>query len=213
MVKVLVVGVGNGGVNAVNQMARVGLEGVRLVALDTDSQILASSKAEQNLQIGEELTRGRGTGGQPKLGQRAALEDKHELSDLLEGMDMIFLTAGLGGGTGTGAGPVVAGLAKGEGILTVGIVTKPFSFEGHARGERAEKGLEGLKENVDALIVIPNDKLLEVAAGVPITQAFELADDVLRRGVQGISDLITLPGMINLNLSDVESILRGAGTA
>lgn len=212
LVKVLVIGVGNGGVNAINQMARAGLAGVRLIALDTDAQILANSRAEQSIQIGEELTSGRGTGGRPELGQRAALEDKDKLSDLLGGMDMVFLTAGLGGGTGTGAGPVIAGLAKGSGILTVGIITKPFSFEGHVRAERADKGLMGLKKNVDALIVIPNDKLLEVAAGVPITEAFELADDVLRRGVQGISDLITLPGMINLNLSDVESILRGAGT-
>lgn len=212
MVKVMVIGVGNGGVNAVDQMVRAGLEGVRLIAVDTDSQVLASSKAEQRFQIGEELTGGRGTGGRPELAQRAALERKEELGDLLEGMDMIFLTVGLGGGTGTGAGPVIAGLAKGTRILTLAIVTKPFSFEGHARAERAENGLENLKENVDALIVIPNDKLLEVAAGAPITQAFELADDVLRRGVQGITDLVTLPGMINLNLSDVESVLRGAGT-
>lgn len=212
LVKVMVIGVGNGGINAVNQMARAGLEGVRLVAVDTDSQVLESCKAEQLLQIGEELTSGRGTGGRPELGQRAALEGKEELSDLLEGMDMVFLTAGMGGGTGTGAGPVIAGLAKDVGILTLAIVTKPFSFEGHARAERAEKGLEELRKNVDALIIIPNDKLLEVAAGVPITQAFELADDVLRRGVQGITDLVTLPGMINLNLSDVENVLRGAGT-
>lgn len=210
-VKVMVIGVGNGGINAVNQMARVGLEGVRLAAIDTDSQVLANSRAGELLQLGEELTGGRGTGGKPELGQRAALESKEELGDLLEGLEMIFLTAGLGGGTGTGAGPVIAGLAKGAGILTLGIVTKPFSFEGHARLERAENGLENLKKNVDALIVIPNDKLLEVAAGVPITQAFELADDVLRRGVQGISDLIILPGMINLNLSDVENVLREAG--
>jgi len=212
LVKVMVIGVGNGGINAVNQMARAGLEGVRLVAVDTDSQVLEGSKAEQLLQIGEGLTGGRGTGGRPELGQRAALEGEEELTDLLEGLDMVFLTVGLGGGTGTGAGPVIAGLAKGAEILTIGIVTKPFSFEGHLRAERAERGLAELKENVDALIVIPNDKLLEVAAGVPITQAFELADDVLRRGVQGITDLITLPGMINLNLSDVESVLRGAGT-
>jgi len=211
LVKVMVIGVGNGGVNAVSQMARAGLEGVRLVAVDTDSQVLTSSQAEQLLQIGGELTGGRGTGGRPEIGQRAALEGRQGLGDLLEGIDMVFLTAGLGGGTGTGAGPVIAGLAKGAGILTIGIVTKPFSFEGHSRAERAEKGLENLKKNVDALIVIPNDKLLEVAAGAPITQAFELADDVLRRGVQGITDLVTLPGMINLNLSDVENVLRGAG--
>lgn len=211
-VRVMVAGVGNGGVNAVNQMARANLAGVRLVAIDTDSQVLARTKAELAFPLGEELTGGRGTGGRLELAQRAALEKKQELSDLFKGLDMLFLTAGLGGGTGTGAGPVIAGLAKSAGVLTIGIVTKPFSFEGYGRMERAKKGLENFKKNVDALIVIPNDKLLEVAAHAPITQAFELADEVLRRVVQGITDLVTLPGMINLNLSDVEAVLRGAGT-
>lgn len=208
----MVIGVGNGGVNAVNQMAHANLAGVRLIAVDTDSQVLAHSRAEQILQIGESMTGGRGTGGRLEVAQRAALEKREQLADLLKGLDMAFLTAGLGGGTGTGAGPVIAGLAKSAGVLTLAIVTKPFSFEGYGRMERAKKGLENFKKNVDALIVIPNDKLLEVAAGVPIAQAFELADEVLRRGVQGITDLVTLPGMINLNLSDVEAVLRGAGT-
>jgi len=211
LVKVMVIGVGNGGVNAVNEMAQTGLSGVRLVAVDTDAQVLARSKAEQVLQLGEELTGGRGTGGRPEIAQRAALERKEELGDLLEGLDMVFLTAGLGGGTGTGAGPVIAGLAKAAGVLTIAIVTKPFSFEGQGRMERAKRGLEGLEKNVDALIVIPNDRLLEIAAGVPLTEAFKLADEILRRGVQGLSDLVTFPGMINLNLSDVEAVLRGAG--
>ncbi|MCR4404776.1 MAG: cell division protein FtsZ [Candidatus Acetothermia bacterium] len=207
----MVIGVGNGGVNAVNQMARANLAGVRLVAVDTDAQVLGHSQAEQIVQIGEGLTGGRGTGGRPEVAQRAALEKREQLADLLKGLDMVFFTAGLGGGTGTGAGPVIAGMAKNAGILSIAIVTKPFSFEGFARMERAKKGLESFKKNVDALIVIPNDKLLEVAAGAPLTQAFELADEVLRRGVQGITDLVTLPGMINLNLSDVDAVLRGAG--
>jgi len=211
-VRIMVIGVGNGGVNAVTQMARFKLQGVRLVAIDTDAQVLTGCKAHQVLQIGAELTEGRSTGGRPELGRKAAEASREQIADLLKGLDIVFLTAGLGGGTGTGAAPVIAGLAKEAGILTVGIVTLPFSFEGQVRASRAEKGLEQIRKNVDALIVIPNDKLLSLSPGTPLTRAFEIADEILLRGVQGITDLVTSPGMINLNLADVESVLRNAGT-
>lgn len=209
----MVIGVGNGGLNAVNRMAKAHLRGVELTVIDTDAQVLKISKAHRVLQIGEELTRGRSTGGRLELGRNAAEQGRDKLADLLKGLDMVFIAAGMGGGTGTGASPIIAELAKGSGALTIGIVTKPFSFEGNIRAEKALRGLEDLKRKVDVLIAIPNDKLLEVVPGTPITQAFELADDVLRQGVQGITDLITAPGMINLNLADVESVLKDAGTA
>ncbi len=210
-VRVMVIGVGNGGVNAVNRMAQFRLHGVQLVAVDTDAQVLARSRAAQQIQIGRELTEGRSTGGRPELGRKAAEGSREQLTDLMKNLDMVFLTTGLGGGTGTGAAPVIAELARAAKILTLAIVTLPFSFEGQARANRAAKGLENLKRNVDALIVIPNDKLLSLSPGTPLTKAFEIADEVLLRGVQGITDLVTSPGMINLSLADVDAVLRNAG--
>lgn len=211
-VRVMVIGVGNGGVNAVNRMAQYRLHGVQLVAVDTDAQVLARSQAAQKIQIGAELTEGRSTGGRPEVGRKAAEGSRERFVDLLKNLDMVFLTTGLGGGTGTGAAPVIAELARAAKILTLAIVTLPFSFEGQARSTRAAKGLENLKRNVDALIVIPNDKLLSLSPRMPLTKAFEIADEVLLRGVQGITDLVTSPGMINLSLADVEAVLRNAGT-
>jgi cell division protein FtsZ len=210
---ILVIGVGDGGINALERMREAGLSGVRLVAADTDSQVLSISRAQQKLQLGPDLTGGRGTGGDVDKGRRAAEVVAWEIESLVNGAHLVFLTCGLGGGTGTGATPVIAHLAREAGALTVGVVTLPFSFEGPVRMQRAQAGLERLKEEVDVIIVIQNDRLIEKASGVPLAQAFELADEVLRTGVQGISDLITVPGIVNLDFADVATVLRGAGTA
>ncbi|MFP4589305.1 MAG: cell division protein FtsZ [Candidatus Bipolaricaulota bacterium] len=212
--RIMVIGVGGGGGNAVNRMKEAGIKGVELVAVNTDAQVLDIVKADRSVQIGKELTSGLGAGGDPEIGRRAAEESEEALEDLLNGIDMVFVTCGMGGGTGTGATPLIAGMAKDKGILTTGIVTKPFSFEGQARSEKAEMGIENLADNVDTIITIANDKLLEVAPGnLPITRAFELADEILKQGVQGISDLITVPGMINLDFADIQSAMKDAGSA
>jgi cell division protein FtsZ len=210
----MVVGVGGGGGNAVDRMFDTRVSGVELVAVNTDAQVLEVVRSHRTLQLGRKLTGGLGAGGNPEIGRLAAEESHEEIVDLLNGVDMVFITAGMGGGTGTGAAPVIAALAKEAGVLTTGIVTRPFSFEGLARAEKAEAGIARLSQAVDAMICISNDKLLKVApAETPITKAFEIADEVLRQGVEGISDLITIPGMINLDFADIESVMRGAGTA
>jgi cell division protein FtsZ len=210
----MVVGVGGGGGNAVDRMFDTRVSGVELVAVNTDAQVLEVVRSHRTLQLGRKLTGGLGAGGNPEIGRLAAEESHEEIVDLLSGMDMVFITAGMGGGTGTGAAPVIAALAKEAGVLTTGIVTRPFSFEGLARAEKAEAGIARLSQAVDAMICISNDKLLKVApAETPITKAFEIADEVLRQGVEGISDLITIPGMINLDFADIESVMRNAGTA
>ncbi len=210
----MVVGVGGGGGNAVDRMFDTRVNGVELVAVNTDVQVLEVVRSHRTLQLGRQLTGGLGAGGNPEIGRLAAEESREEIVDLLNGVDMVFITAGMGGGTGTGAAPVIAALAKEAGVLTTGIVTRPFSFEGLARAEKAEAGIARLSQAVDAMICISNDKLLKVApAETPITKAFEIADEVLRQGVEGISDLITIPGMINLDFADIESVMRGAGTA
>jgi cell division protein FtsZ len=210
----MVIGVGGGGGNAVDRMFSSSGGGVHLVVTNTDAQVLEVVRAHRTLQLGRKLTSGLGAGGNPEIGRMAAEESKEQIMDLLNGVDMVFITAGMGGGTGTGAAPVIAALAKGAGILTTAIVTRPFSFEGLARAEKAESGIARLAQSVDALICISNDKLLKVApTDTPITRAFEIADEVLRKGVEGISDLITIPGMINLDFADIESVMRDAGTA
>ena len=210
----MVVGVGGGGGNAVDRMFDSSSNGVDLVVVNTDAQVLEVVRAHRTLQLGRKLTSGLGAGGNPEIGRLAAEESKEEIIDLLNGVDMVFITAGMGGGTGTGAGPIIAAIAKEAGILTTAIVTRPFSFEGLARAEKAESGIARLAQSVDALICISNDKLLKVAPpDTPITKAFEIADEVLRQGVEGISDLITIPGMINLDFADIESVMRDAGTA
>ncbi|MCD6494799.1 cell division protein FtsZ [Candidatus Bipolaricaulota bacterium] len=213
--RLMVIGVGGGGGNAVDRMFSDNrVNGVELVVVNTDAQVLEVVQAHHTLQIGRKLTSGLGAGGNPEIGRLAAEESHEEIADLLTGVDMAFITCGMGGGTGTGAAPVIASLAKEAGILTTGIVTRPFSFEGLARAEKAEAGISRLSQEVDALITISNDKLLKVApTDTPITKAFEMADEVLRQGVEGISDLITVPGMINLDFADIESVIRGAGTA
>jgi len=212
--KIKVVGVGGGGSNAVNRMIEEGIGGVDFIAINTDAQALMLSDAPQRIQIGEKLTRGLGSGGNPEIGQRAAEESHEAVSEILEGADMVFLTAGIGGGTGTGAAPVIAQVAKSAGALTIGVVTKPFSFEGARRRQVAEKGIEQLKGEVDTLIVIPNDRLLEIVdRKVSLQDAFRVADDVLRQGIQGISELITVPGLINLDFNDVRSIMAEGGAA
>jgi cell division protein FtsZ len=209
-----VIGVGGAGVNAVNRMIEAGVEGVDFIAINTDMQSLQQSSADQTLHIGSEVTRGLGSGSNPELGRQAALEEYDQIKALLKGADMIFITAGSGGGTGTGAAPVVARIARELGALTVGIVTKPFTFEGARRGVQAERGVEELSREVDTLITIPNSRLLTVLdKRVSMVDAFRMADDVLRQGVQGISDLITLPGLINLDFADVRTIMSEAGTA
>ncbi len=214
LARIRVIGVGGGGCNAVNRMMKAKIKDVEFVAVNTDAQVLEVNEAHQKVQIGPKVTGGLGAGGNPEVGRKAAEESEAELRDLLEDVDMVFLTAGMGGGTGTGASPVIARLAREAGVLTVAIVTKPFSFEGRARAERAKKGIEELRQYVDTLIIIPNDRLLKVAPpNMPLMQAFELADDILRQGVQGLTDLITTPGMINLDFADVEACMRGAGTA
>src|SRR4051794_28009311 len=209
-----VVGVGGAGVNAVNRMVEAGVEGVDFIAINTDMQSLQQSSADITLHIGNEVTRGLGSGSNPNLGRQAALEEYDQVKSLLKGADMIFITAGSGGGTGTGAAPVVARIARELGALTVGIVTKPFSFEGSRRSEQADHGVEELSREVDTLITIPNSRLLTVLdKRVSMVDAFRMADDVLRQGVQGISDLITLPGLINLDFADVRTIMSEAGQA
>ena len=211
--KIEVIGVGGGGSNAINRMIDSDLEGVSFRVLNTDAQALLQSSAEQRVQLGQNLTRGLGAGGNPSIGQKAAEESREELQQSLEGSDLVFIAAGMGGGTGTGAAPVVAEVAKQSGALTIGIVTKPFSFEGKRRMRQAEEGIARLAENVDTLIVIPNDRLKEVSTGASIQEAFRNADDVLRMGVQGISEVITRPGEVNLDFADVRSVMTEAGTA
>lgn len=209
-----VVGVGGGGGNAVNRMIDAGIQGVEFIAVNTDGQALNLSNADTKVRIGDTITGGRGVGGDPEKGAEAALEDRQTVADSLRGADMVFVTAGMGGGTGTGAAPVIAQIAKESGALTVGVVTRPFQFEGRVRLTQAEKGLATLKENVDALITIPNDRLLQVLdKGTSMLEAFRYADDVLRQGVQGISDLITTTGIINVDFEDVKSIMGDAGSA
>ncbi len=209
-----VLGIGDGGVNAIDRMREEHLQGVRLVAVDTDKQVLGMSRAHELLQLGADITGGRGTGGDETKGRQAAQESRWEIASLLKGMDLVFVTAGLGGGTGTGAAPVVAEIARENGALTIGVVTRPFAFEGTVRRARAEAGLAKLREAADVLIVISNDRLLETAAkGLPLTKAFELADGILHQGVRGISDLITVRGLVNLDFSDIRNILSGAGEA
>ncbi len=209
-----VIGVGGAGNNAVNRMIDAGIRGVEFIAVNTDSQILKVSKAATKIQIGEKITRGLGAGANPDIGAQAAEETKGEISEALRGADMVFVTAGMGGGTGTGAAPVVAAAAKEMGILTIGVVTKPFTFEGKKRLSQAERGIESLKGKVDTLVVIPNDKLLQIIdRKTSILEAFKMADDVLRQGVQGISDLIAVPGLINLDFADVKTIMLNTGMA
>ncbi len=209
-----VVGVGGGGNNAVNRMIEEGLDGVEFIAINTDAQALLSSNAEITMRIGDKITRGLGAGSNPEIGREAAQENKEELAKVLKGADMVFITAGMGGGTGTGATPIVAEIAKEQGALTVGVVTKPFTVEGQKRMNKAESGVEELKNKVDTLIIIPNDRLLEVAEKqTSLIEAFKIADDVLRQGVQGIADLITITGIINLDFADVKTIMTDAGSA
>ena len=209
-----VVGVGGGGTNAVNRMVDAGLRGVELIAVNTDAQALQMCDADVKIHIGSKITRGLGAGANPDIGYQAAVESKDELRDALKGADMVFVTAGKGGGTGTGAAPVIAELAKELGALTVGVVTRPFAFEGKRRSQQAAAGIVELSDKVDTLIVIPNDRLLEVVERrTSVMDAFKVADDVLRQGVQGITDLITVPGLINLDFADVRTIMKDAGSA
>ncbi|MFQ5399572.1 MAG: cell division protein FtsZ [Anaerolineae bacterium] len=209
-----VVGVGGGGSNAVNRMIDENIPGVDFIAINTDQQALLSSKSRLHLQIGERTTRGLGSGGDPTIGERAAEESLDDLRQALKGSDMVFITAGMGGGTGTGATPIVAKIAREAGALAIGVVTKPFSFEGTKRAQVAEAGIENLKEHVDTLIVIPNDRLLERAdKRISLLDSFRMADDVLRQGIQGISELITVPGLINLDFADVRAIMSMGGAA
>jgi cell division protein FtsZ len=209
-----VIGVGGGGTNAVNRMIEAGLTGVEFIAVNTDAQALLMSDADVKIHIGSQVTRGLGAGADPEVGSAAARESRDELKDALKGADMIFITAGEGGGTGTGAAPTVASLGQELGALTVGVVTKPFAFEGRVRSERAAVGINELREFVDTLIVIENDRLLQVIEkNTSVLESFRLADDVLRQGVQGITDLITVPGLVNLDFADVRTIMREAGSA
>lgn len=209
-----VVGIGGGGVNAINRMIEVGLKGVEFIAINTDAQALLMSDADLKLDVGRELTRGLGAGADPEVGRRAAEDHTEEIEEALRGADMVFVTAGEGGGTGTGGAPVVARIAKGLGALTIGVVTRPFTFEGRRRANQAESGIGTLREEVDTLIVIPNDRLLSISdRDVSMLDAFRSADTVLLSGVQGITDLITTPGLINLDFADVKSVMQGAGSA
>ncbi len=212
--QIKVIGVGGGGNNAVNRMIAAGLRGVEFIAINTDKQALFLSKANTKIQIGDKLTKGLGAGANPDIGEKAANESKDEIAQAIKGADMVFVTAGMGGGTGTGAAPVVASIAKEMGILTVGVVTKPFMFEGRKRMQYAERGVETLKSVVDTLVTIPNDRLLQVAEKkMSFVDAFKIADDVLRQGVQGISDLIAVPGLVNLDFADVKTIMLDTGLA
>jgi len=209
-----VVGIGGGGVNAVNRMIEVGLRGVEFIAINTDAQALLMSDADVKLDVGRELTRGLGAGANPDVGRQAAEDHREEIEEVLKGADMVFVTAGEGGGTGTGGAPVVASIARKLGALTIGVVTRPFAFEGKRRGGQAEHGIQDLRNECDTLIVIPNDRLLQLGdLGVSLMNAFRSADEVLLNGVQGITDLITTPGLINVDFADVKSVMAGAGTA
>jgi cell division protein FtsZ len=209
-----VVGIGGGGVNAINRMIEVGLKGVEFIAINTDAQALLMSDADVKLDVGRELTRGLGAGANPDVGRKAAEDHREEIEEVLKGADMVFVTAGEGGGTGTGGAPVVANISRSLGALTIGVVTRPFTFEGRRRANQAEDGIAGLRENVDTLIVIPNDRLLSISdRQVSVLDAFRSADQVLLSGVQGITDLITTPGLINLDFADVKSVMSEAGSA
>ncbi len=212
--RIKVIGVGGGGVNAVNRMIEEGIQGVEFIAINTDAQALMLSKAPTRVRIGEKLTRGLGSGGNPETGRKAAEESAEDLYNVLKGADMAFITAGLGGGTGTGAAPIVAQVAKEVGALTIGVVTRPFTFEGNKRMQSAEAGMAKLKEQSDTLIVIPNDRLLQIMdKRTSLNDSFRIADDVLRQGIQGISELITVPGLINLDFADVKTIMSEGGAA
>jgi cell division protein FtsZ len=214
MAKIKVIGVGGGGSNAIDRMISSGLKGVEFIAINTDSQALMKSLAPKRLQIGEKLTRGLGAGARPEIGAAAAEESRDEIIAAVSGADMVFITAGMGGGTGTGAAPVVAECAREAGALTVGVVTKPFKFEGKRRMQNAEMGILNLKDAVDTIITIPNNQLLQIVSrNTPMMEAFRIADDVLHQGVQGISDLLVVPGLINLDFADVQSIMKDTGTA
>jgi cell division protein FtsZ len=209
-----VVGVGGGGCNAVNRMIEEGLSGIEFISVNTDAQALLQSRAPMRVRIGDKVTRGLGAGGNPENGRKAAEESAEELYEVLRGSDMVFVTAGLGGGTGTGAAPIVAQIAKEVGALTIGVVTRPFTFEGGRRSQSAEDGISKLKEHADTLIVIPNDRLLQIVdKRASLTESFRVADDVLRQGIQGISELITVPGLINLDFADVRTIMSEGGAA
>lgn len=212
--KIKVIGVGGGGNNAVNRMINSGVKGVEFVAANTDRQALKTSLAPTKIQIGEKITKGLGAGGNPEIGEQSAQESVEEIKDVLQGSDMLFIAAGMGGGTGTGAAPVVAKIAKELGILTVGVVTKPFSFEGSRRQKQAESGVKNLLDNVDTLVTIPNDRLLQISdKKTSMQKAFEMADEVLKQGITGISDLISIPSLINLDFADVKSIMENKGIA
>ncbi len=212
--QIKVIGVGGGGGNAVNRMIEAGLGGVEFIAVNTDAQALILQKARTRVRIGDKLTRGLGAGGNPEIGKKAAEESADELYEVLRGADMVFITGGMGGGTGTGAAPIVAQVARELGALTIGVVTRPFTFEGSRRIQSAELGIEELKSKVDTLIVIPNDRLLQIVdKRASLNDAFRMADDVLRQGIQGISELITVPGLINLDFADVRTIMSEGGAA
>src|SRR5699024_10914901 len=214
MASLKVIGVGGGGNNAVNRMIDDGMQNVEFIAINTDGQALNLSKAESKIQIGEKLTRGLGAGANPDIGKKAAEESREQIEDAIQGADMVFVTAGMGGGTDTGAAPVIAQLAKEMGILTVGVVTKPFVFEGKVRMKNAENGIAELKSKVDTLITIPNDRLLQIVQkNTSMLDAFSIADDVLKQGIQSISDLIAVPGLINLDFADVTSVMKEQGLA
>ncbi len=212
--RIKVIGVGGGGGNAVNRMIAAQVAGVEFWSINTDSQALSQSGAPKRLQVGQKLTRGLGAGGNPAIGQKAAEESRDEIAQALEGSDLVFITAGMGGGTGTGAAPIVAEVAKEMGALTVGIITRPFTFEGRRRTSQADEGIAALQSRVDTLIIIPNNKLLSVISEqTPVQDAFRIADDILRQGVQGISDIITVPGLVNVDFADVRAVMADAGSA
>jgi len=214
LVDIKVIGVGGGGGNAVNRMIEAKLQGVKYVSTNTDAQVLAFSNAEQKIQIGSSITKGLGSGSNPEIGRRAVEEDKEKIAKVLDGADMVFITAGMGGGTGTGGAPIIAQLSKDIGALTVGVVTKPFTFEGHKRMRQAEEGIRMLKESVDTLIVIPNDRLLKIVdENTSMMDAFKVADEVLLDGIHGISDIVVESGLINVDFADVKMIIENAGTA
>ncbi len=214
LAQIKVIGVGGGGSNAVNRMISEGIKNVEFIAVNTDAQALALSQATQKIQIGDKLTKGLGAGANPEIGEKAANESRDAIEQIIKGSDMVFITAGMGGGTGTGGAPVIAEIAKNLGILTVGVVTKPFSFEGKKRMTQAEQGIQRLKENVDSLVTIPNERLLSIVdKKTSLVQAFYLADDVLRQGVQSISDLITVTGLVNLDFADIKTIMYSKGLA
>lgn len=212
--KIKVAGVGGGGNNAVNRMINAGVKGVEFLAFNTDRQALKNSLADTKIQIGEKITKGLGAGANPDIGEESAEESRDEIRDALEGADMVFITAGMGGGTGTGAAPIIADVAKELGLLTVGVVTKPFTFEGLKRSKSAERGISALKDKVDTLVIIPNDRLLSISdKKTSFSQAFEMADEILKQGIQGISDLISIPNLINLDFADVKTIMYDKGVA